>query len=434
MMLPFCGRRGGAVLAAVALSSYVVLLHAFALPAASALGVGLAGRHRRDATPGAASCDVFSGSWVLGDASASAYTGYNCPLIDAEFNCQLYGRPDSDYLRYRWKPAGCELPRFDGADFLTRMKGKTVMFVGDSLGRNQWESLVCLLHAAAPQSPAQLVSSDPLYNYKFLVCTCTARRVYDYSELGHRRDSEFTYVRAGVRGDGLLLPRAVSCGHRRGPGEEGPDAGRHHRERRGVARRRRALLQLRPLVDAHRRDAGVGLHGGGRAVLRGHGPDGGVPARPHHLGQLGGPQRRPGEDPCLLPGHVAHALQFEGVAQPGIQKLLRRDDSGGWAQFDDHHRPGLIGPGAGDPGRAAGDEEPRPPPRHHGAVGDAEGRAPVGVQRRLLAGAARQPRRLGGLQPLVPPRPPGHLEPALLHPPLLQVVAAQQFTHRAASS
>ena len=50
------------------------------------------------------------------------------------------------------------------------------MFVGDSLGRNQWESLVCLLHAAAPQSPAQLVSSDPLYNYKFLVCvrTCAA--------------------------------------------------------------------------------------------------------------------------------------------------------------------------------------------------------------------------------------------------------------------
>lgn len=38
--------------------------------------------------------------------------------------------------------------------FLTRMKGKTVMFVGDSLGRNQWESLVCLLHAVAPQSPA----------------------------------------------------------------------------------------------------------------------------------------------------------------------------------------------------------------------------------------------------------------------------------------
>lgn len=49
------------------------------------------------------------------------------------------------------------------------MKGKTVMFVGDSLGRNQWESLVCLLHAAAPQSPSQLVSADPLYTYRFMV-------------------------------------------------------------------------------------------------------------------------------------------------------------------------------------------------------------------------------------------------------------------------
>ncbi|KAF7054267.1 hypothetical protein CFC21_061971 [Triticum aestivum] len=146
----------------------VLLLHALSLPA-SALAVGLGRRHRRDVLPGPKGCDVFSGSWVRDDGSAeAAYTGYKCPVIDAEFNCQLYGRPDSDYLRYRWKPASCELPRFDGADFLTRMKGKTVMFVGDSLGRNQWESLVCLLHAAAPQSPSQLVSADPLYTYRFM--------------------------------------------------------------------------------------------------------------------------------------------------------------------------------------------------------------------------------------------------------------------------
>jgi hypothetical protein len=81
--------------------------------------------------------------------------------------------------------------------------------------------------------------------------------------------------------------------------------------------------------------------------------------------------------------------QLEGMAQPGVEELLRRDGTGDRAQLD---RPGL-GPGPGDPGRAAGHEEPRPSPRHHGAVGDAEGRAPVGIQRRLLAGAARQPRR-----------------------------------------
>jgi len=111
-MLPSC--RKSAALAAVALSSSVLLLHAFSLPAASALSVGLARPHRHDATPGpAAGCDVFSGSWVLdGGGGSAAYTGYNCPLIDAEFDCQLYGRPDSDYLRYVWKPAGCELPRY----------------------------------------------------------------------------------------------------------------------------------------------------------------------------------------------------------------------------------------------------------------------------------------------------------------------------------
>ncbi|KAJ6798622.1 protein PMR5 [Iris pallida] len=49
------------------------------------------------------------------------------------------------------------------------MRGKSVMFVGDdSLGRNQWESLVCMLNAAAPRSPTQFIRGDPLSTYKFL--------------------------------------------------------------------------------------------------------------------------------------------------------------------------------------------------------------------------------------------------------------------------
>ncbi|XP_072983277.1 protein PMR5-like [Typha latifolia] len=112
-------------------------------------------------------CDIFSGSWVRND-TYPVYQALSCPVIDPEFNCQLYGRPDSDYLRYRWKPANCDLPRFDGLNFLTRMRGKTIMFVGDSLGRNQWESLICMLHSAVPQSQTQIVNRDPLYTYKFL--------------------------------------------------------------------------------------------------------------------------------------------------------------------------------------------------------------------------------------------------------------------------
>ncbi|KAL3719914.1 hypothetical protein ACJRO7_004837 [Eucalyptus globulus] len=112
-------------------------------------------------------CSLYVGTWVLDD-TYPMYQSSQCPIIDPQFNCQAFGRPDSDYLKYRWKPLNCELPRFNGLDFLVRMRGKTVMFVGDSLGRNQWQSLVCMISAAAPKTPVQRISGDPLSTFKFL--------------------------------------------------------------------------------------------------------------------------------------------------------------------------------------------------------------------------------------------------------------------------
>ncbi|KAE8039292.1 hypothetical protein FH972_011719 [Carpinus fangiana] len=113
-------------------------------------------------------CALFAGNWVRDD-TYPAYQSANCPtVIDSEFNCQMFGRPDSEYLKYRWKPLNCELPRFNGLEFLLRMRGKTVMFVGDSLGRNQWESLVCMISAAAPTTQLQSIRGDPLSTFKFL--------------------------------------------------------------------------------------------------------------------------------------------------------------------------------------------------------------------------------------------------------------------------
>lgn len=111
------------------------------------------------------SCSLFVGSWVRDDT----YPLYSssCPIIDPEFNCQAYGRPDTDYLKYRWKPVNCDPPRFNGLEFLIKMKGKTVMFVGDSLGRNQWQSLICMILAGVPRSPTQYQKGDPLSTFKF---------------------------------------------------------------------------------------------------------------------------------------------------------------------------------------------------------------------------------------------------------------------------
>ncbi|KAK9665624.1 hypothetical protein RND81_14G124500 [Saponaria officinalis] len=89
-------------------------------------------------------CDLFRGEWFY-DSSGPVYTNNTCPVITQMQNCQGNGRPDKEYESWRWKPAQCELPRFNGTKFLELMSGKTLAFVGDSVARNQMESLLCLL-------------------------------------------------------------------------------------------------------------------------------------------------------------------------------------------------------------------------------------------------------------------------------------------------
>ncbi|MQM12069.1 hypothetical protein Taro_044983 [Colocasia esculenta] len=113
-------------------------------------------------------CNLFRGSWVL-DASYPLYDSSSCPFIEPEFDCQKFGRPDKLYLKYRWQPSACNVPGFNGADFLNRFRGKKIMFVGDSISLNQWQSLTCMLHAAAPNAKTTVSKRDVISSVSFEV-------------------------------------------------------------------------------------------------------------------------------------------------------------------------------------------------------------------------------------------------------------------------
>lgn len=56
-------------------------------------------------------CDVLKGKWVF-DETYPLYSNASCPYIDEGFNCQTNGRLDNDYMKWRWQPDHCDIPRY----------------------------------------------------------------------------------------------------------------------------------------------------------------------------------------------------------------------------------------------------------------------------------------------------------------------------------
>ncbi|XP_043710482.1 protein trichome birefringence-like 4 [Telopea speciosissima] len=101
-------------------------------------------RSKTDVVKDMKSCDIFDGNWVV-DNGPPAYQPGSCAYVEEAFNCFENGRVEDNFLRYRWQPRRCQIPRLDGKEMLDMLRGKRLVFVGDSLNRNMWESLVCFL-------------------------------------------------------------------------------------------------------------------------------------------------------------------------------------------------------------------------------------------------------------------------------------------------
>lgn len=110
------------------------------------------------------------GDWVREDAERyPLYQPGQCPFVDAGFRCTENGRPDAEYATWRWRPRHCKLPRFDAAKLLGVLRNRRLVFVGDSIGRNQWESMLCLLSSAVSGNVSSAVyeeNGNPITKHK----------------------------------------------------------------------------------------------------------------------------------------------------------------------------------------------------------------------------------------------------------------------------
>ncbi|XP_057952392.1 protein trichome birefringence-like 31 [Malania oleifera] len=111
-------------------------------------------------------CNVFEGKWVWDNVSYPLYTEDSCPFLVKQVTCLRNGRPDSLYQNWRWQPHGCNLPRFDPLKLLEILRDRTLMFIGDSIQRGQFESMVCLVQSIIPDGKKSLHRIPPMKIFK----------------------------------------------------------------------------------------------------------------------------------------------------------------------------------------------------------------------------------------------------------------------------
>ncbi|OMO74846.1 hypothetical protein CCACVL1_16441 [Corchorus capsularis] len=111
-------------------------------------------------------CNLFEGQWVWDNVSYPLYKEDSCPYLVKQTTCLKNGRPDSFYQNWRWQPNSCKLPRFDPLKLLDILRNKRLMFIGDSVQRAQFESMVCLVQSVVPKEKRSFKRIPPRKIFK----------------------------------------------------------------------------------------------------------------------------------------------------------------------------------------------------------------------------------------------------------------------------
>ncbi|XP_010671567.2 protein trichome birefringence-like 13 isoform X1 [Beta vulgaris subsp. vulgaris] len=94
-------------------------------------------------------CDFTDGNWVYDttiEIGSSTRYDHTCKEIFKGWNCYLNNKSNAlEISKWKWKPRNCDLPNFDARRFLHRFRDTSIGFIGDSLNRNMFVSLYCML-------------------------------------------------------------------------------------------------------------------------------------------------------------------------------------------------------------------------------------------------------------------------------------------------
>ncbi|RZC44453.1 hypothetical protein C5167_037399 [Papaver somniferum] len=94
----------------------------------------------------ASTCDYTKGSWIYDPVGSRKRYDNTCKEIFKGWNCISSNKSNAyDIIKWRWQPSQCNLPQFDPIRFLKQFSNTDIGFVGDSLNRNMFVSLVCSL-------------------------------------------------------------------------------------------------------------------------------------------------------------------------------------------------------------------------------------------------------------------------------------------------
>ncbi|KAL7136104.1 hypothetical protein ABFS83_10G006800 [Erythranthe nasuta] len=113
-------------------------------------------------------CDFFSGRWIYDNKSTTypIYKERECSFMEDNYSCEKHGRKDLKYQHWRWQPHNCDIPMFNGTALLEKLRGKKLIFVGDSMNRNQLVSFLCLIDPFLPKSSnKKLILKGNLYYF-----------------------------------------------------------------------------------------------------------------------------------------------------------------------------------------------------------------------------------------------------------------------------